>query len=353
MGLIEDLQAIRSEGEQAFAAAMDADALEAARVAFMGSRNGRMVAVKEAFAALPGPEKRELGRPLNETDQALKQAYAQAKERLASASEDAPIDLSLPVQRPHRGSIHPINQVAAEVEDIFRSMGFAVIDGPHVEEDEFNFGRLNIPADHPARDAQDTFWLSNGKLLRTHTSAVQSRVYAQVAAGNLTPPFRRVVVGKVFRYEAVDATHDNTFTQVEGFVVDRDITVPHLVGTIRTTLTALLQRDDVEVRLRPHFFPFVEPGFEVDVRLTRGEGRLAQWMELLGCGMIHPNVLRAGGIDPELWQGFAFGLGLERLTMIRHQITDIRLFNGADVRGLRQFGSGEAAGARNRGGLAE
>jgi phenylalanyl-tRNA synthetase alpha chain len=216
-------------------------------------------------------------------------------------------------------------------------MGFTVVDGPHVEEDEFNFGRLNIPADHPARDSQDTFWLSNGKLLRTHTSAMQSRIYAEVEAGRLQPPFRRVVVGKVFRYEAVDATHDNTFTQVEGFVIDKDITVPHLVGTIRTTLTALLKRDDIEVRLRPHFFPFVEPGFEVDVRLTHGEGRLAQWMELLGCGMIHPNVLRAGGIDPDQWQGFAFGLGMERLTMIRHQIGDIRLFNGADLRGLQQF----------------
>jgi len=337
MGLIDDLAAVRTEGEAAFQQATDADTLEAARVTFLGARNGRFTACKDAFSALPGPEKRTVGKPLNEVDQALKAAYAQAKDRLTSAADEAPIDLTLPGSSPRRGAIHPINQVAAEVEDIFRSMGFAVVDGPHIEEDEFNFGRLNIPADHPARDAQDTFWLSNGKLLRTHTSAVQSRTYAEVAAGRLTPPFRRVVVGKVFRYEAVDATHDNTFTQVEGFVVDKDITVPHLVGTIRTTLTALLRRDDVEVRLRPHFFPFVEPGFEVDVRLTHGEGRLAQWMELLGCGMIHPNVLRAGGIDPDEWQGFAFGLGLERLTMIRHQVGDIRLFNGADLRGLQQF----------------
>lgn len=337
MGLIEDLSAVRSEGEAAFAAAADAEGLEAVRVAFLGARNGRMTALKEAFAALPGPEKRTVGKPLNEADQALKAAYAAARDRLANAADEAVIDLTLPGPELRRGSIHPITQVAAEVEDIFRSMGYSVVDGPHVEEDDFNFGRLNIPADHPARDAQDTFWLSNAKLLRTHTSAMQARTYAQVAGGSLVPPFRRVVVGKVFRYEAVDATHDNTFTQVEGFVVDREITVPHLVGAIRTTLTALLKRDDVEVRLRPHFFPFVEPGFEVDVRLTQGEGRLAKWMELLGCGMIHPNVLRAGGIDPDQWQGFAFGLGLERLTMIRHQITDIRLFNGGDLRGLRQF----------------
>jgi phenylalanyl-tRNA synthetase alpha chain len=339
MALIDELATVRSEGEAAFAAAAGVEALEQARVAFLGARNGRLTALKEAFSALPGDQKRTVGKALNEADGALKAAFAAAKERLESATADAPIDLTLP-ERPRRvGSIHPISQVAKEVEEVFASMGYAVVDGPHVEEDEFNFGRLNIPADHPARDAQDTFWLSTGKLLRTHTSSVQSRTYAQVAAGALQPPFRRVVVGKVFRYEAVDATHDNTFTQVEGFVVDKEITVAHLVGTIRTMLAALLKRDDIDVRLRPHFFPFVEPGYEVDVRLLKGEGRLAKWMELLGCGMIHPNVLRAGGIDPDQWRGFAFGLGLERLTMVRHQIGDIRLFNGADLRGLRQFGA--------------
>lgn len=342
MALRDDLETARTEGLAAFAAAGDAAALEAARVAVLGARNGRLAALKEAFSALPPEEKRAVGRVLNEVDAALKAALTAAQERLAAAAADAPIDLTLPGPLRRTGAIHPISQVALEVEEVFASMGYGVVDGAHVEEDEFNFGRLNIPADHPARDAQDTFWLGSGergwrKLLRTHTSAVQSRVYAQVAAGGLTPPFRRVVVGKVFRYEAVDATHDNTFTQVEGFVVDRDITVGHLVGTIRTMLTALLKRDDVEVRLRPHFFPFVEPGFEVDVRLTRGEGRLAKWMELLGCGMIHPKVLAAGGIDAAQWQGFAFGLGLERLTMVRHQIGDIRLFNGADLRGIRQF----------------
>lgn len=337
MALIDDLEALRSAGEAGFAAAADAEALENARVTFLGARNGRLTVLKEAFSALPGEQKRSVGKLLNQVDGALKAAFTAAKQRLESATADAPIDLTLPESSHRVGSIHPISQVAKEVEEVFASMGYAVIDGPHVEEDEYNFGRLNIPADHPARDAQDTFWLSTGKLLRTHTSSVQSRTYAQVAAGGLAPPFRRVVVGKVFRYEAVDATHDNTFTQVEGFVVDREITVAHLVGTIRTMLAAVLQRQDIDVRLRPHFFPFVEPGYEVDVRLLQGEGRLAHWMELLGCGMIHPEVLRAGSIDPSQWQGFAFGLGLERLAMVRHQIGDIRLFNGADLRGLRQF----------------
>ena len=240
MALIDDLAMVRSDGEATFAAASDAESLESARVAFLGARNGRLTTLKEVFSALPGDQKRSVGKVLNEVDSALKAAFTVAKERLEAVTADAPIDLTLPDGSRRVGSIHPISQVAKEVEEVFASMGYAVIDGPHVEEDEFNFGRLNIPADHPARDAQDTFWLSTGKLLRTHTSSVQSRTYAQVAAGALTPPFRRVVVGKVFRYEAVDATHDNTFTQVEGFVVDKEITVAHLIGTIRTMLSALL-----------------------------------------------------------------------------------------------------------------
>jgi len=336
MGLREDLESAKATALAEFSGAADAGALEAVRIAWLG-RSGRLKDLKDAFAAVPGEEKRTLGPIFNGVQEAVKEAFNQAQAALSGREVDVPIDLTLPERSRRPGSIHPISQVAAEVERVFSSMGFAVVDGPHVEEDQFNFGRLNIPPDHPARDAQDTFWMKfadgqAGRLLRTHTSAVQARTYPQVK-----PPFRKVVVGRVFRYEAVDATHDNTFTQVEGFLVDEGITVAHLVGVIRTMLTALLQRDDVEVRLRPHFFPFVEPGFEVDVRLSKGEGRLARWMELLGCGMIHPSVLRAGGIDPERWQGFAFGLGLERLTMVRHGISDIRLFNGADLRGLRQF----------------
>jgi phenylalanyl-tRNA synthetase alpha chain len=344
MALTDDLQQFTAEAEARFAAAADPAALEAVRVALIGS-NGREKELAKAFAAAPPEDKRALGPVFNAAKQAAKAAFEAAKARLSAVAEDQPVDLSLPVARPRAGSIHPVSQVAAEVEEVFASMGYEVADGPHVELDEFNFTRLNIPADHPARDHQDTFWLDHprhgrgARLLRTHTSAVQSRSYPR-----LTPPFRRVVVGTVFRYEAVDATHDNTFHQVEGFLVDQDITVAHLVGTIRTMLTALLKRDDIEVRLRPSFFPFVEPGFEVDVRLTKADpaSRFARWMELLGCGMIHPQVLTAGGIDPEAWQGFAFGLGLERLVMIRHGIADIRVMNGGDLRSLHQFGAGTA-----------
>ena len=341
MTLRDDLLSLKTDAEARFSAATDAAAVEAVRVAIMG-RSGSLKDLEERFASATPEEKRQVGPALNEVKNALRAALKAAQDALTGREVDAPIDLTLPEKARHVGSLHPVSQVAAEVERVFTSMGYAIVDGPHIEEDEYNFGRLNIPADHPARDAQDTFWLSNGRLLRTHTSSVQSRTYEQVGKGLLTPPFRRVVVGKVFRYEAVDATHDNTFTQVEGFVVDQDITVAHLVGTIRTMLTAVLKRDDVDVRLRPSFFPFVEPGFEVDVRLTSAEpsSRFSRWVELLGCGMIHPKVLQAGGIDPAQWQGFAFGLGLERLTMIRHGITDIRVFHGADLRSLRQFGAG-------------
>lgn len=334
MGLREDLEHLTTAAQEAFAAATTADQVEAARIAYLGA-NGREKELTKAFAVAPIEIKKELGQVFNQAKNQLKEALAAAQARVAAREDDQPIDLTLPGPVRRKGSLHPISQVAREVEQVFASMGYAVVDGPHVELEEFNFTRLNIPADHPARDHQDTFWLSNGKLLRTHTSAVQSRQYPQ-----LTPPFRQVVVGKVFRYEAVDATHDNTFTQVEGYVIDRDITVAHLVGTLHTMLKAVLKREDIEVRLRPSFFPFVEPGFEVDVRLTSADpsSRFSRWVELLGCGMIHPSVLTAGGIDPEQWQGFAFGLGLERLAMIRHGITDIRVMHGADLRSLRQFG---------------
>jgi phenylalanyl-tRNA synthetase alpha chain len=347
MTLSDDLSKAQHDALAEFSAATTAEAVEAVRIAYLG-RSGRIKDLQKAFGMASAEEKRACGALFNQCMEAVKHAHQAAQDALAGVETDAAIDLTIPGSARHIGSIHPLSQVAREVEDVFTSMGYAVIDGPHIEEDEYNFGRLNIPADHPARDAQDTFWLTSppwragDKLLRTHTSAVQSRTYRLVGEGGLTPPFRRVVVGKVFRYEAVDATHDNTFTQVEGFVVDEHITVAHLVGTIRTLLTAVLKRDDVEVRLRPSFFPFVEPGFEVDVRSTRAEqgSRFSRWVELLGCGMIHPRVLEQGGIDPSRWQGFAFGLGLERLTMIRHDITDIRLFNGADLRSLHQFGAG-------------
>jgi phenylalanyl-tRNA synthetase alpha chain len=341
MDLLAQFEAAATAAETAFAAATTPEAVEAERVRTLG-RSGVEKELQEAFAAAPGPEKRILGPAFNQAKTRLRTAWEAARNRVASTEVDAPIDVTLPAKPRRPGSIHPLTRMAREVETVFASMGYAVADGPHVEYDEFNFGRLNIPDDHPARDHQDTFWVTAGgkrRLLRTHTSNVQSRTYGEVGAGTLAPPFRRVAVGRVFRNDAIDATHDVTFTQVEGFVVDQGITVAHMIGAIRTMLTALLQRDDVEVRLRPSYFPFVEPGFEVDVRLSKepAGSRLARWMELLGCGLIHPKVLEAGSPTLATWQGFAFGMGLERLAMVRHAITDIRVFNGADLRSLRQF----------------
>ena len=215
-----------------------------------------------------------------------------------------------------------------EVEDIFLGMGFELADGPWVEDDWHNFQALNVPPDHPARDMQDTFWMEDGNCLRTHTSPVQMRLMAR---GEL--PIRAVAIGRAFRNEATDATHEHSFHQMEGLMIDREVTVGHMVYVLRAFLGEIFG-EDVDVRLRPSYFPFVEPGFEVDMR-WRGA-----WLELLGCGLVHPNVLRAGNIDPFHYSGFAFGVGIDRLAMLRYGIEDIRHFQGGDLRFLRQFRQG-------------
>ena len=250
----------------------------------------------------------------------------------------ADFDPTLPPAPTRRGSLHPITQVTRELEDLFESMGYEVLDGPEVELDHYNFEALNIPADHPARDSQDTFYCDEaGRLvMRTHTSPVQVRAMERKA-----PPFRVVAPGKCFRQETTDATHDHTFHQMEGLVVGKDISVAHLIGAMKTLLGGIFERE-IDVRMRPGFFPFVEPGFELDARcpfcasgcsVCKG----STWIELLPCGMVHPNVLRAGGVDPEEWTGFAFGLGLSRLVMLRYGIDDVRHLLSGDLRFLEQF----------------
>jgi phenylalanyl-tRNA synthetase alpha chain len=217
-------------------------------------------------------------------------------------------------------------------------MGFEVLDGPEIETEEFNFDRLNIPATHPARDMQDTFWLDDGRLLRTHTSPVQIH-----GLERLQPPFRMIAPGRVFRNEEVDASHEHTFYQLEGMMVDRDVSIANLTYFMKTLLARIFRRDDVTVRLRPGYFPFVEPGFELDIEcmVCGGQGcsvcKQSGWVELLPCGLVHPNVLRMSGIDPDEYGGFAFGLGLTRLVMMRYAIDDIRWINSGDLRFLRQF----------------
>lgn len=249
------------------------------------------------------------------------------------------IDFSLRNSMLERGLVaggeHPVNQIQREVEDIFTSMGFDVLDGPHIEDDWHNFGALNIPETHPARDMQDTFWFADKKhLLRTHTSTIQVR-----GMESRKPPFKFVGPGKVFRCERTDATHEMCFHQLEGMMVGKDITVGNLIYFMKTLLKEIF-KTDMEVRLRPGFFPFVEPGFELDIRWKKpgpGESKHSGWLELLPCGMVHPNVLRAGGIDPDEYNGFAFGLGLDRLVMVRYAIEDIRHLHSGDLRFNKQF----------------
>lgn len=233
------------------------------------------------------------------------------------------------------GGIHPVTKIQQEIEDIFISMGFDVLDGPHIEDEFHNFEALNIPETHPARDMQDTFWFKDLKhLLRTHTSPIQVR-----GMQSRKPPFKFVGPGKVFRCERTDTTHDACFHQLEGMMVGKDITVGNLIYFIKTLLKEIFQKD-MEVRLRPGYFPFVEPGFELDVRWKKpgkGESKHSGWLELLPCGMVHPNVLRAGGIDPDEYNGFAFGLGLDRLVMVKYLIEDIRHFHSGDLRFNEQF----------------
>jgi phenylalanyl-tRNA synthetase alpha chain len=324
-----------------FAAATSADQLEEARVEALG-RKGTLALISKTFGALEPAERAALGKKLNAVKKDLETAAAEKKqkfeqEQLAARLSKEWIDVTLPAPGVRPGSLHPVTQIQAEIEDLFTSLGFAVLDGPEVETEEHNFDALNIPPTHPARDMQDTFWLENGHLLRTHTSPVQVR-----GMRKLGPPLRMIAPGRVFRNEEVDASHEHTFYQLEGMMVDRDVSVAHLIYFMKTLLGGIFRRD-VTVRLRPGYFPFVEPGFELDIQclICGGPGcpvcKYSGWVELLPCGLIHPNVLRASGIDPNEWNGFAFGLGLTRLAMMRYGIDDIRQMQGGDLRFLTQF----------------
>jgi len=320
-------------------AAQNLDALEAVRVDVLG-RKGSLSQINVGKLA---PEERgPAGKALNAAKKRLEVALEAKKEAFSGAAQNARLhaewlDLTLPAPPPRPGSLHPVTQIRNEIEDLFTSLGFAVLDGPEVETEYHNFDALNIPATHPARDMQDTFWLTGGNLLRTHTSPVQVR-----GMEKLGPPLRMIAPGRVFRNEEVDASHEHTFYQVEGMMVDRDVSVGHMTYFMKTLLSAIFHRE-VTVRLRPGFFPFVEPGFELDIQclICGGPGcpvcKQSGWVELMPCGLVHPNVLRMSGIDPDQWGGFAFGLGLTRLAMMRYAVDDVRLFQSGDLRFLRQF----------------
>ena len=321
--------------------AKNLETLEAVRVEVLG-RKGSLGQFSKEFGKLSPEERSAAGKALNAAKEKLEGAFETRKQAFDTETLNARlgsewIDLTLPAPGPRPGSLHPVTQVQMELEDLFTSLGFAVLDGPEVETEYHNFDALNIPATHPARDMQDTFWVAGGNLLRTHTSPVQVR-----GMERLGPPLRMIAPGRVFRNEEVDASHEHTFYQVEGMMVDRNVSVAHMLYFMKTLLSAVFRRE-VTIRLRPGYFPFVEPGFELDIQclICGGPGcavcKQSGWVELMPCGLVHPNVLRMSGIDPDEWGGFAFGLGLTRLAMMRYEIDDIRLMQSGDLRFLRQF----------------
>ncbi len=313
------------------------------RVAYLG-KNGATAELMKELRNVPADQKKEAGQMINGLKNKLEEeigarARALEEEALQKAISSARrYNPTLP-SNADLGSYHPITLVQREVEDVFASMGFTVEEYPEIVDDYHCFEALNIPKHHPARDMQDTYYLENGQLLKTHTSAAQNYIMRKYGA-----PLRAIFPSRCFRNEAIDACHENTFFQMEGIMIDRDISISNLIYFMKTMLSEVFGQD-LRVRLRPGFFPFVEPGFELDISclICGGEGcpscKNSGWLELCPCGMIHPNVLTAGGIDPEEYTGFAFGLGLTRLAMMKYGVKDIREFNAGSLRTLSQFKS--------------
>jgi phenylalanyl-tRNA synthetase alpha chain len=319
--------------------------LEETRINALG-RKGELTLILRSLGQMTPEERTSIGKRANEIKIEVETALDNKKNQLSSSKIDRLlkedwIDVTLDIPDPSkpfkRGHFHPISTIQYEIEDIFTSMGFQILDGPEVEKEYYNFEALNIPKHHPARDMQDTFWTEDNNLLRTHTSAIQVR-----GMERNKPPFRVIGPGRVFRNEAIDASHENTFNQIEGMMVDKDISVAHLIFFMKSLLKEIFKRD-VKIRLRPGYFPFVEPGFELDIncRICNGKGcsvcKQSGWVELLPCGLVHPNVLRYGNINPEEWNGFAFGLGLDRLVMMNYNINDVRHFHSGNIRFFEQF----------------
>jgi phenylalanyl-tRNA synthetase alpha chain len=337
----EALESIRRTAADLLAAAGDEAAVEALRVRYLG-RQGELTTVVKQMRDVAPADRPAMGALLNATKDEIESritaALAAARGAARQARAGERIDITAPGRRPLLGRTHPLLRVMDEITDVFRGLGFSVAEGPEVEDDYHNFEALNFPDDHPARDMQDTLFLTDGHVLRTHTSPVQIRVME-----SRKPPLRVIVPGAVYRHDS-DTTHSPMFHQIEGFMVDTHITFGDLQGVLTHALQAIFGAG-LPVRLRPSFFPFTEPSAEADVgcfncardgspcRVCKATG----WVEILGAGMIDPNVFRAVGYDPEAVSGFAFGLGIERITMLRYQIDDIRLLFGGDLRFLRQF----------------
>jgi phenylalanyl-tRNA synthetase alpha chain len=347
-----DIEPLKQAALAELKSAPDLAALDRAKGAWIGP-HGKFTALSRELGSLPKEERPAAGKLINQAKSDLEATLAERRSglELKAASPKETSDLTLPGRRRPLGKLHPLSRVTEDIVRSFRKIGFAVADGPEIEDEYHCFDALNTPADHAARDAQDTFYLdapqeepvvravknardadaSQRLLLRTHTSSVQIRVMEKQA-----PPVRIVVPGRVYRRDNPDATHNPTFHQIEGLYVDRGVTVGDLKGTVEFVFKELLG-DETRIRFRPHYFSYTEPSFEIDFSsaMTRKMGK--EWLEIAGCGMVHPRVFEQVGYDPEVWTGWAFGFGIERIAMIRYQINDIRLFYENDVRFLRQF----------------
>ena len=319
----------------------NAQDVENLRVEFLGKK-GEVVEILKNLKNVEQEKRKEVGEKANILREEIEKMIETKKEEIKEKEYEAKIknaekiDITVPVNE-NIGSLHPITIVQRELEEIFTGMGFTVEDGNEVETEYNNFEAVNVPHYHPARDMQDTFWLENGELLKTQTSAAQNKIMKKYGA-----PLKAIFPGRCFRNEALDASHENTFFQMEGMMIDKNVSIANLIYFMKTLLSEVFKKD-VEVRLRPGYFPFVEPGFELDIKCPYCDGvgckvcKNGSWIELCPCGMIHPNVLRMGGIDPEEYSGFAFGLGLSRLAMMKYNINDLRVLNSCDLRALKQM----------------
>ncbi|MGZ4973377.1 MAG: phenylalanine--tRNA ligase subunit alpha [Limisphaerales bacterium] len=334
MSLLNDIEPLKQAALAELKAASDLATLEHAKGSFIGPQ-GKFTALMKQLGTLTKEERPAAGKLINQAKTEIEAALVERRAdlELKAALPKEPTDWTLPGRRRTIGKLHPLTQVTEDIVRSFRKIGFAVADGPEVEDEYHCFDALNTPADHPARDSQDTFYLKNNErsLLRTHTSSVQIRVMEKQP-----PPIRIIVPGRVYRRDNPDATHNPTFNQIEGLYVDKNVTVGDLKGSVEFVFKDLLGAD-TKIRFRPHYFSYTEPSFEIDFSSPLVKKMGKQWLEIAGCGMVHPQVFENVGYDPEEWTGWAFGFGIERIAMIHYAINDIRLFYESDMRFLKQF----------------
>lgn len=336
-----DIQSILNEAQEELKNISSTEELSSFYQHYLG-KAGKITDLMKLMREIPNEEKKNFGLAVNNLKQTItnaieeKEKYFNNKKIQDSINNTKLVDLTIPSCKKLKGSLHPITIIQQKVIDIFLSMGFTVEDGNEIETEYNNFEAVNVPKNHPARDMQDTFYLDNGQVLKTHTSAAQNRIMKKYGA-----PLKAIFPGRCFRNEELDASHENTFFQIEGMMIDKNVSISNLIYFMKEMLTQVFGKE-IQVRLRPGFFPFVEPGFELDISCPYCNGKGCRvckhsgWIELCPCGMIHPNVLKMGGIDPDEYQGFAFGLGFSRLAMMTYDITEIRLLNSGNITALSQ-----------------